>query len=108
MGMDDHEHVEQEVVVVYEEEDVDTDVQVQVQSGHNHNHEEAEVKEELLVAEPDVQEGCDIEEEEQIQFHIQGAVQSNAMWGCLESVGHVQFVEPEPDAMQRYLEDSGP
>ena len=111
MVMDDHDDVEQEVVVVCEEEDIDTDGQMQVpevQSGHDHDHEEAEVQEELLVAEPDVQEDSDIEEEEQIQFHVQGAVQSDAVWGCLESVGHVQFVEPEPDAMQRYLEDSGP
>ena len=111
MVMDDHDDVEQEVVVVCEEEDVDTDGQMQVpevQSGHDHDHKEAEVQEELLVAKPDVQEDSDIEEEEQIQFHVQGAVQSDAMLGCLQSVGHVQFIEPEPDAMQRYLEDSGP
>ena len=66
------------------------------------------MKEELPVAEPDVQEGFDIEEEEQIQFHVQETVQSDAVWGYFESVDHVPSVEPEPDAMQRYLEGSGP
>ena len=72
---------------------------------------EAEVQEELPVAEPDEQEGFDTEEEqEQVQIQVQGVVQSVGASGCLESVGHIPSVErpPEPHAMQRYLEGSGP
>lgn len=98
------------VVAGDEEEDVHIDEQVQVQvlSGPSPIHEEAEVKEELPVAEPDVQEGFHIEEEEQVQIHVQRAVQSDAGWSYLESIGHIWSVKPEPDAMQRYLEGSGP
>ena len=33
---------------------------------------------------------------------------SDVGWDYSESVGRVRPVEPEPDAMQKYLEDSGP
>ena len=45
---------------------------------------------------------------EQVQIQVQEEVQSVGMWGYLESVGHVWSIEPEPDAMQRYLKGSGP
>jgi hypothetical protein len=61
----------------------------------------------LPVAEQGGQGDFDIEEE-QVQVQVQGAVQSVGALGCLESAGHVLSVEPEPDAMQRYLEGSGP
>ena len=76
------------------------------------NAEEAEVQEEQPVAEPDEQEGFDIEEgQEQVQVQrIQSVGQSVGASGCLESVGHVPSIEhpPEPHVMQRYLEGSGP
>ena len=87
---------------------IDKQVQVLEQSGHDHDHEVAEVKEEQPIVEPDVQEGSDIEQEEQVQIHVQRVGQSDAGWGYSESVGHVQSVEPGLDVMQRYLEDSGP
>ena len=48
-------------------------------------------------------EDSDIAEEQ-----VQEEVQSVGVWGYLEFVGHIRSVEPEPDAMQRYLEGSGP
>ena len=134
MVMIDHDHVEQEqevlevkpTVVGDVEGDVHIDgivvvlvqVQVQVQCvhdhDHDHNYEQAEEKEELPVAEPDEQVDFDTEEGgEQVQVQvqrIQRVGQSVGALGCLESVGHVLSVErpPEPHAMQRYLEGSGP
>jgi hypothetical protein len=66
------------------------------------------VKEEQPVAEQDVQEGFDIEEQEQVQVQVQEAVQSVGVLGYLASAGHVPSIEPEPDAMQRCLEGSDP
>ena len=60
------------------------------------------------IAEPDAQADFDIEEKEEVQVQVQGAVQSDARYGYFESVDHVQPVKPEPDAKQRYLEGSGP
>ena len=136
MVMNDHDHVELEqellevkpVVAADEEEDVHIDKQVQVlvlvQDDHDcnhdrdHGHELAEVGGELPVAEPNEQEDFDTEEgEEQVQIQVQVQVQriqsvgqSVGASGCLESVGHVPSVErpPEPHAIQRYLEGSGP
>ena len=126
MVMNDHDHVKQEqelweanpIDTADGEEDIDIAaivvvlVLVPVQHAHDHDHdhdhEQAAVKEALPVAEQDVQEGFDIVEEEQIQFHVQGAVQSDDGWGYFESAGYVLSVEPEPDAIQRYLEGSGP
>ena len=81
--------------------------QEQEQDCHGHDHEQAGVEAERPVAGQDGQEGSDIEEE-QVQIQVQGALQSDDAWGCLESAGPVRPVEPEPDAMQRYLEGSGP
>ena len=122
MVMIDRDHVEQEqefwevmlIVAASEGEDVHIpglmlQVQAQVQDGHahGHNHEQVEVEEELPVAEQDVQGGFDIEEE-QVQVQVQEGVQSVGASGYPVSVHHVLSVEPEPDAMQRYLEGSGP
>ena len=106
-------------VAAYEEEDVHSEETVQVQRleleqeqeqyGHGHDHEQAEGKGERPAAEQDEEGGSGIEgEEEEVQVDVQEAVQSVGALGCLESVGHVPSVEPELDAMQRYLEDSGP
>ena len=57
--------------------------------------------------EQDTQAGVNTEEVEE-EVKNQEAVQSDDEWGYLESVGYVQPVEPELDAMQRYLEGSGP
>ena len=86
-------HIAERVLVLVQDDD--------------HDHEEAEVGEELPVAEQDAQEGFDIAEE-QVQVQVQEGVQSAGVSGYPVSVGHVPSVEPEPDAMQRYLEDSGP
>ena len=107
--------------------DEQVQVQVQVLYGHSHGHDydhdhdhdqQVEGKEELPVVEPDEQEDFDTEEgEEQVQVQVQVQVQriqrveqSVGALGCLESVGHVPSIErpPEPHAMQRYLEGSGP
>ena len=112
-------------VAADEEEDVHIEGTVQVQRqeleleqyghghdhdhGHGHDHEQAEGKGERPAAEQDEEGGSGIEgEQEEVQDDVQGAVQSVGALGCLESVGHVPSVEPEPDAMQRYLEGSGP
>ena len=103
-------------VAADEEEDVHIEGTAQVQRqeleleqyGHGHDHEQAEGKGERPAAEQDEEGGSGIEGEEEVQVDVQGAVQSVGALGCLESVGHVPSVEPEPDAMQRYLEGSGP
>ena len=106
-----------------EDDRIDEQVQIRVLYGHGHGHDynhdhdhdqQVEGKGELPVAEPDEQEDFDIEEEqEQVQVQvqrIQRVEQSVGTSGCLESVDHVPSVErlPEPHAMQRYLEGSGP
>ena len=130
----DHNHVEQEQEVLKVKPtvagDVEGDVyidgivvvlvlvQVECVYNHNYNYKQAEEKEELSVAEPDEQEDFDTEEGgKQIQIQVQVQVQriqrvgqSVGMLGCLKSIGHIPSIEclPEPHAMQRYLEDSGP
>ena len=89
--------VEEELKTVEQDEQADADIGV---IG-------VEEEEGQLVAEQDGQEDFDIEGEE-VQIQIQGAVQSDDGWGCSESIGHVQPVVHEPDAMQRYLEGLGP
>ena len=106
-----------------EDDHIDEQVQVQVLYGHDYDHDhdhdhdqQVEGKREQPVAEPDEQGDFDTEEgKEQVQIQvqvqrIQRMEQSVGTSGCLESVGHVLSIEhlPEPHAMQRYLEDSGP
>ena len=137
MVIQKYNHVEQEqeepevrpIVAGGAEEDdhIDEQVQVQVLYGHGHSHEydhdhnhnhnqQVEGKKELPVAEPDEQKDFDTKEgEEQVQVQvqvqrIQRMVQSVGTLDCLESVGHVLSIKcpPEPHAMQRSLEGSGP
>jgi hypothetical protein len=111
-----HNHIKQEqewegvmpIVAADEEKDVHIAAIVRMRAWNDDDdHKWAAVGEELPVAEQDVEEDSDIAGE-QVQIQVQEEVQSVGMWGYLESVGHVWSVEPELDAMQRYLEGSGP
>ena len=96
------------IVAGDEKEDFDIEEHVQMLYGHSHVHdhnEEAEEKVEMPIAEPDKQEGFDIEEgQEQVQVQrIQRIIQSVSILDCLESIDHVLSIkpQPEPDVMQR-------
>lgn len=82
-----------------------------VDDNHYPGHAKKEVEEqkEQPAAEQDEQVDSDTAEEE-VAAENQRAEQSGGEWGYSGSVEHVWPVEPEPelDATQRYLEDSGP
>ena len=65
------------------------------------------MEKEQPAVEPD-EEGDDSIEEMGVGAGVQWAAQFADRWGYSESVGHVQPVMPELDAMQRYLEGLGP